>query len=61
MLVLNVVYKTVQDGLICHILVEDVVVFVCQRVEPSLLKLLVDQVLRHIQRDEDVWLVVELL
>ena len=61
MLVLDVVLKTGEDGLVCHILVEDVVVFVRYWIEPSLLKLLVDQVLREIKRDEYVWLLVELL
>ena len=57
-LVLNVVHKTIQDCLVCQVLVEDVVVFVSDRVEPPLLKLLVDQVLGHVQGDEDVGLLV---
>ena len=61
MLVLDVVLKTGEDGLVCHILVEDVVVLIRYWIEPSLLKLLVDQVLREIKRDEYVWLLVELL
>ena len=58
MLVFHVVHKTIQDCLVCEVLIEDIVVFVSDRVKSPLLKLLVDQVLRHVQGDEDVRLLV---
>lgn len=61
MLILWLVNQAIQNVIIKNSFLEDIVIFVSNRIKSSLLQFLVDQVVLHLKGDEEVWLLVKLL
>lgn len=56
MLVVVLVHQASEDLVVCDMLVEHIIEFVCNWVKTSLLQLLVNEVVRHFKGNEQVWL-----